>query len=685
MIQSHRRFDEVAPRCGRIFRAAKPVGTLLVFYCAVTVQATAQKPGPSESPESLKRLSLEELSQLEVTSVTKEPVPAFRTPAAVGVLTSEQIHRSGARTIPDLLRLLPGVNVAQIDSSEWAIGVRGFQGKLSRSVLVLIDGRTVYTPLFAGVYWDMQDVMIEDIDRIELIRGPGGTIWGSNAVNGVINIITKNARDTHGFLVSGGGGNVDQGSLDWRYGGGDDAFSYRVWGKGFTRGPQEHPDGRNFDDWRRGQVGFRIDSRVSSRDELSVQGDAYGGEAGQRLQLSYFSPPSINTVDGYRYLSGENVMAAWRHQFDSGGDIRVRTYYDRTDRMELNYHEIRNTFDADFIHHIPLTRHDITWGLGIRTSPSEFFEQIPTLQFIPAKQTYNIFSGFVQDDISLVPKRLALTLGSKFEYTTYSGKNAQPSVRLLFTPDDNTVFWGSVTRAVRTASRIEDGFNFSFLSQASLPLYLRLIGDGLFTPEELIAYEVGHRRYIRKRGYIGLTLFHNSYRDLLSVESDAPFAESTPAPPRLILPLYLRNGINASSTGGELSALWDLRQWWRVRGSYSLDLIDARRSRTSKDVSTVGQLEGDSPAHTVTIQSSFELPRRIDLNLAYRYVSSIPDQRVPAYHTGDARIGWRLAGPWEIEAVGRNLFQPSHIEYGGVPGPLVGIKRSFYGGVIWRH
>ena len=332
------------------------------LMCLAGAGLAAGQTGPSASdPNSLKQLSLEQLSQLEVTSVGKEAAPAFKTPAALSVLTSEQIHRSGARTLPDLLRLIPGVEVAQIDASQWAIGIRGFQGKLSRSVLVLIDGRSVYTPLFAGVYWDMQDAMLEDIDRIEVIRGPAGTIWGSNAVNGVINIITKSARDTRGTLAAAYGGSQG-GEVDWRYGAGGDRLSYRIYGKGFTRGPEEHADRANFDDWRRGQFGFRIDYQPDTHDELTVKGDIYDGEAGQRLQLSSFSPPAIVTAEGDRSFNGQNVLAVWRHILTSGADIRVQTYFDRTDRKELNYHEVRDTFDADFIYHATMKRHEITVG-----------------------------------------------------------------------------------------------------------------------------------------------------------------------------------------------------------------------------------------------------------------------------------------------------------------------------------
>jgi len=644
--------------------------------------ARAQQAANATDTTTLKSYTLEELTQLQITSVTKEPTTAFRTPAAIRVLTSDQIRESGARTIPDLLRLIPGVNVAQISSNSWAIGIRGFESGLSKSVLVLIDGRSVYTPLFRGVYWDMQDVLIEDIDRIEVIDGPGGTIWGSNAVNGVINIITKNSRDTHGTMVSAQTGNVDQGALNWRYGGGDDAFSYRVYGKGFTQGPEDHPDGRNFDDWRRGQIGFRTDSRPSDRDELTVQGDMYGGVAGEALQISTYSPPAITNAYGNSLFNGENILAAWRRRLKSG-DVQVVGYWDRTNRSELNYQEIRNTFDIDFIHHLALGRNDVTWGAGARISPDHFLQVVPTVLFSPVHDYYNIYSGFIQDEIAIVPDRLSFTLGSKFEHTSYSGYDYQPSARIAWTPSTKQTFWAAVTRAVRTASRIEEGFDFSALQIPSLPLYIRLVGDNDFSPEQLIGYEAGYRTNVAPRLVASLSLFHNRYDDLLSVEVENPFVETTPAPAHLVLPLYLRNGIAANSNGGELVMVWDPTPKLRLRGSYSAVFIDARRRPGSDDSSTVRQLEGDSPVHEGVVTATIRLTSKADLNLAYRAVSALPDLKVPAYSTGDARLGYRLGEMWTLEVVGQNLLQPSHVEYSGLPGGGLGIRRSVFGGVMW--
>ncbi len=661
----------------------------MVLFSLFTGVALAQ-PGQAGSPEetgtaALKKLTLEELSQIEVTTVTKESTPVLRTPAAVYVLTQQDIRRSGATNIPDLLRLVPGVEVAQIDSDKWAIGIRGFEGRLAKAVLVLIDGRSVYTPLFAGVYWEVQNLLLEDVERIEVVRGPGGTIWGSNAVNGVINIITKNAKDTRGMLVSAASGNVEQGQLSWRYGAGNERLSWRIYGTGFTRGPQFHQDSRNFDDWRMGQAGFRLDWTANDRDTLTFQGDAYGTVAGQRLVVSTFSPPLAPAVEANGYFSGQNLRGAWRRKFASGSDIQLNAYFDRTDRQDLNYREIRKTVDVDFIHHLPLGRHDVIWGAGARISPSRFFQTAQTVDFLPHEQTYNLFSGFLQDEIAIVPDRLALTIGSKAEHNSFSGIEYQPNMRLAWTPNKHHTVWGAVTRAVRTPSRLEEGFRFSALIAPALPLYVRLIGDGQFSSEQLIGYEFGYRNYLSKSGFLSVATFHNRYDDLLSVENRPAAPEEDPPPTHLVLPLYLRNGVRATTSGVEISGLWDLRKWWRLRGSYSFLGLDARNKATSNDASTVRQLEGDSPAHKAVMQSSFNLPRAFELDLTWRYVSDLPDQRVPAYSTGDVRIGRRLGGNLDVSLVGRNLFQPYHVEYGGDPGLLVGIRRSAYVRVTWTR
>src|SRR5579862_1047369 len=359
---------------------------LALLPAAGSCLSSAPQAGPSadqtQGGEQLKTLTLEQLGNIEVTTVAKEPEVLWKTPAAIFVITQQDIQRSGATTIPQALRLAPGVEVAQINGDQWAIGIRGFGSRLSRSVLVLIDGRIVYSPLTAGVYWEVQDYILEDIDRIEVIRGPGGTIWGPNAVNGVINIITKDAKDTKGMLVSAGGGNVEQGFVNFRYGGGGNDFSYRVYGMGFTRGPEYHPDGRNFDDWRNGQAGFRMDW-AEGRDTFTLQGDIYDEIAGKSVGATSYTAPYSQTIDANALMSGGNVLARWQRVFNPRNDIQVQVYYDRAERQTPNYVENRDTYDIDYLQRLQLPwRQQITWGLGGRIDPVSDPVAVSGLQFI---------------------------------------------------------------------------------------------------------------------------------------------------------------------------------------------------------------------------------------------------------------------------------------------------------------
>jgi len=646
-------------------------------------QATQNDQNP---PDNLKQLSLEQLGKIEVTTASKEPVQATRTPAAIYVITQEDIRRSGASSIPEVLRLVPAVEVARIDSGKWSIGVRGFGSRLSRSVLVLIDGRTVYTPLFAGVYWEVQDTLLEDIERIEIIRGPGGTIWGANAVNGVINIITKSSKDTQGTLLSAGGGSIDQDSVGFRHGGGKGKdFNYRVFGKAFTRAPEFHPDGKEFDRWRMAQTGFRTDWELHTRDTLTLQGDLYNSDDGERVAIATYSPPSTIIVEQSAELSGGNLVGRWRRVLSAGSDIQLQTYYDRTNRREASFGESRDTFDIDFIHHLTPWRQNFLWGLGARISSGNVTTVVPTILFIPNHQTDKLFNAFLQDDIPLVGNQLSLTVGAKLLHNIYTGFEIQPSARLLWTPNSSQSVWAAVTRAVRTPSRVEENDLLTGLFSANPPTFLRLVGDGKFSSEHLVGYEAGYRNLVKPRFYVDIAAFYNNYDDLLSIEPGTPFAETSPPPLHFVVPLFLRNGLLGTTYGLEIAPDWTPTPWWRLRGSYSFLHIDLARKAGSLDSSTSASTEGSSPQHQLVIQSSLDLSKKLELDQTFRYVSALPSQGVRAYATGDVRFSWRFASDFELSLVGRNLLQPRHAESAGDPGPLVGIKRSIYGKITWRR
>lgn len=648
-------------------------------------------------PGVLKRLSLEELAQIEVTTPSKTPVSAFDSPSAVFVITGEDIRRSGATSIPEALRLAPGVEVARIDSNHWSIGIRGFGTRLTRSVLVLIDGRTVYTPLFDGTYWEVQDTLLEDVDRIEVVRGPGATVWGPNAVNGVINVVTKNASETRGTFVSLGGGNEEQGFVNARYGGGNGKyFDYRFYGKAFTRDAQLHSDNSYFDDWRAIQGGFRMDWADTGHGRFTLQGDLYQEEAGERVQAGAYTPPFQYTIDDNEFLSGGNILARWQRSLSERNDIQVQFYYDRTNRHEPNLGELRNTFDVDFQQNLKLGRHKVSWGLGSRFAPVRDIQVVTGLTFLPATRNDYLLTAFLQDEIELIPNRVALTLGTKALNTNFThGIGYEPSVRLAWTLDRKQTVWAAFTHALRTPSDVEENFYLSGLVGIlpdGTPWMGRFNANSRFAPEQMNGYELGYRRLSGKHLLTDISSYFNHYHNLFDQEvAGTTFFETgapgvtTPIAPHLLLPVQFGNGLLAYTKGIEVSPEWRPTASWRLRGSYSYLHMNVYKAPNSGDFGTAAGIQGASPEHQFFVQSELDVSRKVQVDLTWRYVSALQAGPVPAYSTADARIGWRPSEALELSIVGRNLFQPSHIEDAGDPGPLVGIERSGYAQLTWRR
>jgi iron complex outermembrane receptor protein len=663
---------------------------LLLTLLVPSRECRAQGPNADQTaPGNLKQLSLEQLGNVEVTTASKEPEQVWRTPAAIYVITQEDIRRSGATSIPEVLRLAPGVEVARTDSDHWAIGVRGFGGQFSKSLLVLIDGRSVYTPLFAGVYWQVQDMLLEDIERIEVIRGPGGTIWGANAVNGVINIITKNAKDTHGALVSATSGNVDQGIGGARYGGDNGkGFNYRIYGKGFIRGHEFHPDGANFDYWRTGQLGFRMDWDTTDRDTFTLQGDMYKGSDGERVAISFYSPPAVQVFDGPHDVAGGNLLVQWRHKLDGDSDIQWKAYYDRTSRFSPQLDEIRHTFDIDFLYHFKIVgNQDILTGIGSRWSPDKIIQHFDTLDFEPHEETDSIYSWFLQDRIPIIPNRLSLTLGSKFEHNNYSGFELQPDARLLWTPTEHQSVWAAVSRAVRTPSRLDQDLQLTdfLVAGPPIPIFLRVVGSKNFVSEKLISSELGYRTLLAKNLYLDIAAFHNDYDDLYGYGPGSGFVETSPPPAHLILQLPLRNALKGTTYGVEIAPDWKPFDWWDLKGSYSYLHLKVRdKAGFTDNLNTVSD-NGSSPHHQYVIQSLFNLPKKLEVDATIRYVSALPAQTVEAYTTADLRFGWRPTSDWEFSFVGQNLIEPQHAEFGADVNTIVGIRRAAYAKITWKR
>ena len=585
--------------------------------------------------------------------------------------------------------------MARVNSDHWSVAIRGFGAVLGSKLLVLIDGRSIYTPLFSGVYWQAQATLLEDIDRVEVIRGPGGTIWGANAVDGVINIITKSAKETRWSLLSLGGGNVDQGTTGFRYGGGNGrGFDYRVYGMGFTRSPEFHSDGRNFDDWRMGQAGFRADWNQGPRDSFTLQGDIYDEAAGQSTTFGVYSPPGQTTVDANSELAGGNLLGRWKRVLSEQSDVQIQAYYDRTRHFEPEIGETRNTFDVDFLHHLTLPRQqNFLWGLGARLSPANFVEQFPTIDFLPHHMTDQIYSGFVQDEFFLLKHRISLSLGSKFEHNNYTGFEVQPSARLLWNPTPRQSFWTSITRAVRTPSRLDEDIQLTdFATSQPLPVYLRVNGNRQFRSEELIAYEAGYRILLTPQCSLDFAVFHNDLNDLNSFQVGTFFLETSPPPVHAVLPLLTSNGLRGSANGFEVAFDWKPVSSWELKTSYSYFNMDLENRPGSNDPTSVLKDEGSSPRNQVMVQSRLNLPKKFEFDQTYRQVSALPAQSssnvlpveiVKGYGTLDARLGWHFLRQLELSVVGQNLLQPHHAEFGGDPGALIGIKRSVYAKITW--
>lgn len=649
---------------------------LIVFLRAVPAFA---QPGPE-----VERMSLEELMGVEVATVSRMPTTRAESPAAVHVITQEDIRRSGVTTLAEALRLAPGVHVARIDATKWAIGIRGFTDRLARSILVLIDGRAVYSPLFAGTYWEVQDYVLEDIDRIEVIRGPGGPLWGANAMNGIINIITKRASETQGTLVHAGVGSLDHGLGSLRYGGRRGHLHYRAYAKLRVRGPAFHPDGRDFDTTRFGQAGFRADYEPEGGNAVTVQGDVYAGRIGERDVITDLSPPANRNVDDKTAVSGGNVLVRWDRALGARSRWRLQAYYDTTGRDEPSFQERRHTGDVDFHVLTRLSRQRVAWGFGYRASAG-FTSSVPTLRFEPEDRTDHIFTGFVEDEISLSPDRLRLTLGAKLERNNYSGFELQPSARLSWAVSSRQHAIVSVARAVRTPSRVERDLRLYSLLNPAIPLFVRLDPNGDFEPESQVAYEAGYRVRAAPNLFVTASAFYNMLDDILSTEPRPTEVESTPPPPRAVLPLRFANGLHGNSHGLELTADFRPAAWWRWTGSYSLLRMQLTRDPGSIDVSQEMRGEGLSPRHQVQLQSSLDLPHSIHFDWLFRYVSELPaPPRVPAYATSDVRVAWLAHPHVELALVGQGLHEPHHLEFEGGTAGSVEIPRRALAEVTWQ-
>lgn len=637
--------------------------------------------GAESSAPDLSKLNLEQLMEIEVTSVSKRPEKLSQAPVAISVITSEDIHHSGARNIPDLLRYEPGLQVARSDAHSWVITARGFGEPFSNKLLVMMDGRTVYTPLFSGVFWDQQDTLLNDIERIEVVRGPGAALWGANAVNGVINIITKSAKDTQGGLVQGGAGSEDLQFGSFRYGGkiSENAW-YRIYGKydhhddsGEAGGISAH------DGWQSGLGGFRVDWEPAGQNKVTFQGDVSTAWGGQRLVLPTPTAPFAKvSVEDFDSRSA-TALARWEHEFSADSTLQVQTYFNYNVRNSVIVREERDTADIDIQHRLALgSRNEFTYGVEYRASHDDIRNSYG-LALNPDRKTVQLVSAFVRDELTLVPDRLKLYLGTQVEHNDFTGFEVQPNARLLFTPVERYSFWTSVARAVRTPSRTDQDVRI-YQPGPAPGTRASIVGDLDMVSETLMAYEFGIQARPFDRLSLSLATFYNDYDDL---RNRALIGFLPGVPPTFAA--RLENGLTGESYGVELGPTWQVAETWRLQASYTWFKLNLHVMPGHTSVQSLAA-EGASPVHQFSLRSAFDLPGNVQFDSGLRYVDQLVSLGVPSYVVMDLRLAWRPAKQWEFSLVGQNLLDRSHPEYVSsfLTATPTEVEHSIYGQITWR-
>lgn len=657
-------------------RCRRPAVMVMLAMAAIPGLHAAEA---ADTIGNLKQLDVEALLNIEVMSVTRHAAPLAEAPSAIQVITQAQIRRSGATTLAEALRLADNLQVAQRGAQGWAITARGFNTDLANKLLVMIDGRTVYTPLYSGVFWEAQDYLLEDIDRIEVISGPGGTMWGANAVNGVINIITRSAADTQGVHAEAGAGTELFATTALRFGGTlASGVSYRVYGKHVAMNESVFTDGSPAGDaWHREQAGFRMDAG-NPAGEWTLQGDLYtnhqqGGADGR------------TTI-----MRGQNLLGRWSRELPQDGGFSLQLYYDRT-YLSLpvaglagvgpfpaapagTLRDELQTMDLDFQHRLPLgTRNVLTWGVGFRHT-HDVVDSAPALAFAPEKLDQQLYSMFVQDEIGLLDA-VSLTIGTKVEHNDYTGFEFEPSLRLKWQAAATQVLWAAVSRAVRAPSRIDRD-----LRQAPAPHFPLLWGGAQFQSENLLAWELGYRAQAGSRFATSLATFYNEYDDI----------RSTTTTPDVVFPLYFENGVEGHTWGAEWTGTLQVTDNWSLHAGYVLLKEELRVKPGHFDLSNARNETADPEQHA-SLQSSLDLPGRIALDMNLRWVDTLRNSDgpevgiVPAYLDLDARVAWQASAELELSLAGRNLLHRRHPEY-GFPSPTRReIQRGVHAGITWRQ
>ena len=639
-----------------------------------------------DQTEAVLDLPLERLLDVSVVSASRKNQSLSDVASAVFVINEDDIRHSGATTIPDLLRMVPGVQVASIDGTSWAVSVRGFNGLFANKLLVMIDGRTVYTPLFGGVLWDVQDTLLDNIERIEVVRGSGSTMWGANAVNGVINIITKHSQDTVGGLATGLVGSRERGTVGVRYGAEVGASSsYRIYLKHVERAGTPTLGMPAADTLSMTRGGFRFDSTPAEGVNVTLLGDLYGGTADHSYTVPTFTPPFSATSSPAADLLGGNLLSRVDWLTSDTSKFSFQLYYDRTGRDTPFVKEDRDTVDLDLQHNVRLAGvHEVTWGAGYRflhdRTPGDAFFSLD-----PASRSNHLLNLFLQDEITLVPDQLRLILGTKLEHNDFTGWEVEPSAKLSWTLRRGYSLWASVSRAVRTPTRGESDLRIPLTlipanPQSPLPTQVVLLGNSDLKPESVLAYELGFRADLSNALSLDVTSFYYRYSDLVSAQLGAPSVSGG----MRTVPDTFSNLNSCDSSGAEVSLQWQALEWWKLKGGYSYIQFFGSEAATAQGSKA-------TPSHQATLRSFMALGRDVDLDLWARYQSHSTSAQqnssvhTPAYLTLDARAAWRVAPGWELALVGQNLLERRHLE--AVSEQTAAeheVERSVYGKVTWE-
>jgi iron complex outermembrane recepter protein len=608
------------------------LGAGLQLACAACVASwsiptMAQQTAALALPDKLRDLSVEELTRIEVTSASKRAEPLSAAPTALFVITGDDIRRSGYTSLAEALRLAPNLDVQRITAREYAITARGFGGyETARHLLVLIDGRSIYSTLFSGVFWELRDLPLDDIDRIEVISGPGGTLYGLNAVNGVINIITKEAPDTQGFLARATAG-ADERTALLRYGGKlGESGAFRAYVNAHDRDDFDAPR-RNFDDGGEGvRAGFRTDWGGGA-DRFTFSGDIFDNDSNRFAG---------NGEDG------GNLMARWTRSTGNATSFQVQAYYDTYKRRFIGVSDKLETIDLEAQANWTAGRHNIVAGIGARTTKDEFVNTINIFQLDPVERRLWLGNMFVQDRFALTD-RLSLIAGLKLEKTSFTDIEVLPNLRLAYQPNDRTLFWSAVSRAVRTPSRIDRDLTAPGILLA-----------GTFSSEKLTAIEAGYRGQPTESLSLSVSLFYNFYDGIRTTE---------PASSTMLLPVRLENGLKGETFGIEAWATGQLAPWWRVSAGIATLDKDFELKAGHVDIQNGTSLGNDADFQT-RLRSQINLGDHVELDAMLRSVDGKPNPRVRSHAEADVRLAWRPSEAVELFVAGRNLLHDRFDESG---------------------